>query len=62
MTIHQQLDKLRERANYERFMCQEYPTRSRDALKRLNAEIRKLEKQADAEFQAYLKTRHLVGP
>ena len=55
--IHQQLDKLRERANYERFMCQEYPQHSRDALKRLNAEIRKLEKQAEEEFQRWLATK-----
>ena len=58
MNIHEQLDKLRERAEYERFMCQEYPNRSRDALKRLNKEIRKLEKQADEEFQRWLATKH----
>ena len=55
--LHQQIDNLRERENYERFMCQEHPERSRDCLKRLHAEIRKLEKQADEEFQRWLATK-----
>ena len=61
MTIYQQVDKLRERADYERFMCQEHPGRSRDTLKKLNAEIRKLEKQMEKEFQNYLKEKTWVG-
>ena len=61
MNIHKQLDELRKRADYERFMCQEHPGRNRDALKRMNAEIRKLEKQADEEFQNWLKTKTWVG-
>ena len=61
MVDFKQLDNLRARADHERFMCQENPSRSRDALKRLNAEIRKLEKQADEEFQTWLKAKAWVG-
>ena len=61
MTIHQQINNLREKENHELFMCQDNPNRSKDTLNRIRIEIRKLEKQADEIFQKQMKHCTWVG-